>query len=323
MIVAATPPNIERAAELLRASEVIAFPTETVYGLGANALQAEAVAKIFEAKQRPAYNPLIVHVQDVEAAQKVLSSWPERAQMLAEKFWPGPLTIVLPKNPVVPDKVSAGLPTVGVRVPSHPVAQALLHAAQMPIAAPSANTFMHISPTQAAHVEKSLGARVPLILDGGAVSIGIESTVISLCEEQPVLLRPGAVSRAQLETALGMEVCEAKVLSDESARSSPGMLDRHYAPRVPTKRFHEAQLNDAQDLAAAARCCGALLWKSTLDAEYVVPMPADAALYAQKLFAALHELEDAGCDLILIETPPDDPQWQSVLDRVLRASTKL
>jgi L-threonylcarbamoyladenylate synthase len=323
MIVEATPQNIEHAAKLLRAGEIVAFPTETVYGLGAHALDQNAVAKIFEAKQRPAFNPLIVHVYSVHAARKVLSCWPEKAEALANVFWPGPLTLVLPKTALVPANVTAGLPSVGIRIPSHPVAQALLRVADIPIAAPSANTFMHISPTRAQHVAKSLGERVPLILDGGAVPIGIESTVVSLCEEEPVLLRPGAVSRREIEAVIG-PLREAKVLSDSSARSSPGMIERHYAPRARTVRFEVGDALTVHAVAKEHRSCGALLMtKSTFDVEHAVSMPPQVDLYASKLYAALHELEDAGCDLILIEMPPLTPEWHSVRDRLQRASELL
>jgi L-threonylcarbamoyladenylate synthase len=323
MIVEATPENIARAAQLIVNGEIVSFPTETVYGLGSNALDKSAVAKIFKAKQRPSYNPLIVHVTDAASARKVLSSWPATAQLLAEKFWPGPLTLVLPKSDNMPDNVTAGLPTVGVRVPNHPVTQALLQAANVPIAAPSANTFMHISPTRAEHVLKSLGELVPLILDGGAVPIGIESTVISLCEATPVLLRPGAVTREQLETVIG-PIDEAKVLSVGEARHSPGMLERHYAPRVPAFRFESDESTLAAKCAFVTNNCGALIFPgSTLIAEYMVPMPANAAAYAQKLYASLHELEDADCDEILVEMPPDTPGWRSVRDRLQRATQEL
>src|SRR5919199_1388466 len=189
---------IRRAADLLRAGELVAFPTETVYGLGANALDEGAVRKIFEAKGRPSYNPLIVHVSSAADVSRVAAAWPESAQRLAERFWPGPLTLVLPKRSEVPDAVTAGLGSVAVRVPAHPVALALLRAAGVPVAAPSANRSTEVSPTMAPHVEKSLGKRVALIVDGGPTTVGIESTVVDLSGERPVLLRPGAISGLEL-----------------------------------------------------------------------------------------------------------------------------
>ena len=195
--------EIQHAASLLRAGKLVAFPTETVYGLGANALDAEAVARIFAAKGRPHTSPIIVHVSSMEMARLVVSEWPKQAELLAAEFWPGPLTLVLKKQAAVPDLVTAGLDTVGVRMPAHPVAMALIAAAQIPVAAPSANRFTQLSPTTAEHVRQSLGARVDYILDGGACSVGIESTVLSLTGGLPVLLRPGGVSRRQIELMIG------------------------------------------------------------------------------------------------------------------------
>src|SRR5258708_32344222 len=189
----ATPLDSERAAHLLRAGRLVAFPTETVYGLGANALDPEAVARIYQAKGRPPTSPLIVHVDSVEMAKSLVTTWPEKADRLAKRFWPGPLTIILEKQPSIPATVTAGLPTVGLCMPAHPIALALIKAAGVPLAAPSANRFTQLSPTSADHVRQSLSADVDLILDGGPCQIGIESTVLSLAEPQPVLLRPGGI----------------------------------------------------------------------------------------------------------------------------------
>ena len=195
--------EIEHAAELLRGGELVAFPTETVYGLGANALDAKAVARIFEVKGRPSSSPIIVHVSSHGMIGHVASSWPDKARVLAERFWPGPLTLVVPKISAVPDIVTAGLPTVGVRMPANPVALALIEAAQVPVVAPSANRFTQVSPTTAEHVRQGLGDRVDYILDGGPCQVGIESTVLSLSMEAPVLLRPGGSSRQQIEELIG------------------------------------------------------------------------------------------------------------------------
>lgn len=327
-IVEATSTNIAHAAQILRDGGLVAFPTETVYGLGANALDAAAVAKIFAAKERPSYNPLIVHVLDIREARKVLSSWPERAQVLAANFWPGPLTLVLPKAMTIPDLVTAGLPTVAVRAPAHSIAQALLQAADIPIAAPSANLFTQISPTQAGHVWKSLGERADLILDGGASPLGIESTVLSLAEEMPILLRPGSISSAQIKALIGPIKVLSQTQTDDSPRPSPGMMERHYAPRAETRRFDIHQIDGAEKLAAQFVARGksvGVLYQSTLiaSAQHPIKMPKQPNEYAQKLYAALHALEDAGCGLILIQSVSDEAAWNGVRDRLQRASQPL
>src|SRR5580704_6649008 len=225
------PGEIKHAAKLLRAGRLVAFPTETVYGLGANALDPEAVARIFEAKGRPHTSPIIVHVSNREMASMVVAEWPARAQRLAQEFWPGPITLVLKKQADVPHLVTAGLNTVGVRMPAHPVALALIAEAQVPVAAPSANRFTELSPTTADHVRQSLGDRVDYILDGGACTVGIESTVLSLVAEGPVLLRPGGISRQQIEAIIGPVTLQAE--APQHAHPSPGMHPRHYSPRTP------------------------------------------------------------------------------------------
>jgi len=223
--------EIDRAARLLRAGRLVAFPTETVYGLGANARDAEAVARIYAVKRRPPTSPIIVHVASIEMAQPLVAAWPENADRLARKFWPGPLTMVLPSVADIPLIVTAGLHTVGLRMPAHPVALALIRAAGVPLAAPSANRFTELSPTTAEHVRRSLGNDVDFILDGGPCEVGIESTVLSLAEPRPVLLRPGGVSRRELEAVIG----PIGTASDPGAGShpSPGMRARHYSPRTP------------------------------------------------------------------------------------------
>jgi L-threonylcarbamoyladenylate synthase len=227
------PPETEilYAAQLLRAGKLVAFPTETVYGLGANALDAEAVARIFEAKERPRTSPLIVHVASPEMVHVVVEEWPDAARRLVERFWPGPLTLVLRKQPTVPAIVTAGLGSVGIRMPAHPVARMLLKAAQIPVAAPSANRFTQLSPTTAEHVRAGMGDRVDYILDGGPCTVGIESTVLSLIGDEPVLLRPGGVAREDLEAVLGRP---GRIMNDAGAgpHLSPGMHPRHYSPRT-------------------------------------------------------------------------------------------
>lgn len=304
----------------------MAFPTETVYGLGANALDERAVARIFEAKGRPSFNPLIVHVPDAGAAREQVTSWPPAARALADAFWPGPLTLVLPRAEGVPGIVSGGLATVALRVPAHPTALALLRAADVPIAAPSANRYTGISPTSAAHVERALGDAVELILDAGPTSVGIESTVVDLTGSIPLLLRPGTLPQQSLrEVAGALELPRARVADEGAARPSPGMGARHYAPRGSVYLFspHErdAALAAAEEAAAAGERVGALLLEPLATRlEEVVHMPADPDAYAHRLYAALHQLDDAGCTLLLVERVPDGERWTGVRDRLQRAS---
>ena len=322
--------TIADAASRLRVGELVAFPTETVYGLGANALDAAAVARIFAAKGRPSYNPVIVHVPHTEAARRVVTQWPEHAAQLAAAFWPGPLTMVLPKSPDIPDTVSAGLPLIGVRVPAHPVALALLRAARVPIAAPSANKSNQLSPTSAEHVLRGLADVDGVLLDGGACTVGIESTVVDLSGEHPVLLRPGGVSMAALESVLGLRLQRAAPVSAADApRRSPGSLDRHYAPSAPLR------LCAAGDAIALATTIDALrgdgrrigvLAYSDFDLPFrddvlVRLLPARAETYASALFASLHQMDTAGVKAIVVETVPDLPIWDAVRDRLQRAAS--
>lgn len=330
------PVVVEHAAALLRRGGLVAFPTETVYGLGANALDPDAVAAIYAAKGRPAWNPVIAHVPDVAAARALTRHWPAAADRLAAAFWPGPLTLVLPKAPNVPDVATAGLDAVAVRIPAHPVALALLRAAGVPIAAPSANRFTQVSPTTAQHVQTSLGDRVGLILDGGPSSVGIESTVVDLTGPDAVILRPGMIAAADLALALGdsgvaVRTATATVSHDAphagaEAQRSPGMADRHYAPRADVWLFDPAQQPEiAAALAERRETTGAvtaLLRTTTLAVPdgVIVRMPDDPAAYARELYAALHAADAAGASLILIERPPADDQWAGLRDRLARAS---
>jgi L-threonylcarbamoyladenylate synthase len=323
---------IAHAASLLRTGELVAFPTETVYGLGAHALDERAVQKIFEAKGRPSYNPLIVHVGDVDDARRVAADWPPAAQRLAERFWPGPLTLVLPKRSQVPDAVTAGLPSVALRVPAHPVALALLRAAGVPVAAPSANRSTELSPTTAQHVAKSLGERVALILDAGPTTMGIESTVLDLSGGAPVLLRPGLISADEIAGLTGATPRTATELRGEEPRPSPGMLDRHYAPRATLVLYDAADAGERAEATRRAReeverggVVGAMISEGTgavdgVDPRLAVTMPRTPDGYAQRLYAALHELDDAGCTLILVARVPGGGAWAGVADRLARAS---
>jgi len=284
------------------------------------------VAGIFAAKGRPSFNPLIAHVSDVSAAREHVTAWPEEAERLASAFWPGPLTLVLPRGGSIPGIVSGGLPSVALRVPAHPVALALLRAANVPIAAPSANRYTEISPTSAAHVEHALGDRVGMILDGGPTSVGIESTVVDLTGPVPVILRPGTISPAALRGVVGtLELPSEQTVAEGTARPSPGMSVRHYAPRARVKLFGGDDLGSAiasaERAAAAGERVGALLltpFPAAVDRP--VRMPAEPEGYAHDLYAALHRLDDAGCALILIERVPEDERWNGVRDRLERAS---
>lgn len=316
---------IARAAAILRSGGIVAFPTETVYGLGANALNAAAVAKIFEAKRRPPQNPVIVHVNDEAAARELVTAWPDNAARLAARFWPGPLSLVLPRRAIVPDIVTAGGPTVAVRVPSHAVARALIAASGVPLAAPSANQSSRISATTADHVRRTLDGRIDMILDGGPTSGGLESTVLDLSSDPPRLLRPGLVSLAQIEQALGESIAvgsanEAK----EQALPSPGMLSRHYAPSVPLECIAENSRGQIEALARSGMSIGWLPLgepPSDLPANVIVrPMPRDPVEYSALLFATLYALEDANVERIIAELPPDTPEWLAVRDRLRRAS---
>lgn len=324
-----------RAATVIRRGGLVAFPTETVYGLGANALDTAAVARIYEAKGRPEYNPLIVHVFDAAAAAELTTGWSELADRLASAFWPGPLTLVLPRAAHVPDRVSAGLPTVALRVPSHPVALALIRASGVPIVAPSANPSMAVSPTTARHVERGLGHRVELILDGGATHVGIESTVVDLTGVRPVLLRPGIVSTDQLAPITG-PLDAPSPTAEGTPRSSPGMQERHYAPRATLQLFDSG---DAARAAAGARAAegagrvvGALLLGPAggdadptvaAAARHVERLPLDPGAYARELYSVLHRMDDLGCDLLLVQAPPATPPWAGIRDRLRRAAHPL
>jgi L-threonylcarbamoyladenylate synthase len=318
-----TPENIALAAARLRNGELVAFPTETVYGLGAGALDAEAVAKIYACKGRPSYNPLIVHVASVENAQKLSSNWPDAARKLAQHFWPGPLTLVVAKAPDVPDIISAGLPTVALRVPAHPVALELLRAAQIPVAAPSANRSGALSPTRAHHVLESLGEDV-WVIDGGACEVGIESTVVDVSGTYPSILRPGTFSARAIELLIG-PLAQASASEAEAPRPSPGMLLKHYAPRARVHlfstlidaAFHAVSLASGQKIGVLAFEPTGL--KKQFEAHEIV-LPSDARGYAARLYDALHELDGQGVALILVEDVPPGRNWDGVRDRLHRAA---
>jgi L-threonylcarbamoyladenylate synthase len=313
------PETIARAAAVLRRGGLVAFPTETVYGLGADATNTEAVARIFAAKGRPAGNPLISHVSDAGQARALAARWPDTADALAAAFWPGPLTLVLERGDRIPDLVTAGLDTFGVRVPAHPVAQALLAAVGVPVAAPSANAYTHVSPTRAEHVLASLDGRFDILLDAGPTPVGIESTVLDLTTPVPCVLRPGSITVEDLRRVLGHVVrADAGV---ESAPRSPGRGARHYAPRTPAAVVADAAA--ALDVMREDGSVGALLLAGPelRDGPRLILMPAEPVAYATALYAALHEMDGRRCTRILVQQPPADPAWEAVRDRLARATS--
>jgi L-threonylcarbamoyladenylate synthase len=339
------------AVARLRAGRLVAFPTETVYGLGANALDAEAVAGIFAAKGRPSTNPLIVHVPDADAARRLAGEWPPVADTLAARFWPGPLTVVVEKAADVPRIVTAGGPTVGLRVPDHPVALELLRASGVPVAAPSANRSEEVSPTTAQHVADSLGPWVDdlLILDGGPTRVGIESTVLDVTGDTPRILRPGMVSAMVVAEVTGSDTGQSEKTPDEAPARAPGQMMRHYAPRVPVnlitaknERLRFVDLGKAacemfdsltrDDIRSSVAPFGYL----SIDSHFIadkpfkvkvaggrgiwIPMPTTPEDYAAFLYAALRELDNAGVSHINVEEPPHSPGWEAIHDRLRRAA---
>jgi L-threonylcarbamoyladenylate synthase len=331
------PANIARAADCLRRGGLVAFPTETVYGLGAHALDRRAIARLFQAKGRPATDPLIVHVASLDDAALLVTGVPDVARALAERFWPGPLTLVFHRAPVVPLEVTAGLETVAVRVPAHPVARALLAAARVPIAAPSANLFSRPSPTCAAHVLEDLDGRIDMLLDGGPTFVGVESTVLDLTQDPPVVLRPGAVTLEALRAIVPDVASRAPAPAASGAMPSPGLLARHYAPRTPLTLYEgdaattgAALLAAVREALAAGRRVGVLATREQADALRGLPVviaelgsERDAGQVASRLYAALRELDAAQLDVILA---PDLPQkeglWRAVRDRLRRAAAQ-
>lgn len=316
------------AVRILKSGGLVAFPTETVYGLGADATSSQAVSRIFAAKGRPATNPLIVHVADIERAKRCSVDWPTTADRLATAFWPGPLALILPKNPIIVDQATAGRKTVALRAPDHPIAQQLLREFDGPIAAPSANRSTRISPTTAEHVRRELGDRVDLILDGGPCRVGIESTVLDLTATRPIILRPGGISRQKIETIIGPVELFRKSVDESQSATSPGQQQIHYSPHTPAFRYKKsAELIDG--LRVSGRCA-ILSMRSPGASEMEIPplpiapliiqMPLDADGYAHRFYAALRQADDASVAAIWVEMPPDQPEWLAVRDRIARAT---
>lgn len=305
--------EVRRAAQVLRAGGLVAFPTETVYGLGADASSAEAVARLYAAKGRPADHPVIVHFATADGAFEFAREIPDAARRLAERFWPGPLTMVLKRSPKAKDFVTGGQDSVGLRVPSHPVAQALLREFDGAVAAPSANRFGGVSATTAAHVVDEMN--VEFVLDGGPSDVGIESTIIDLSGAGPVLLRPGKISKEEMEQVLKVEI-QAK--QTDSPRHSGG-LERHYAPKTPALLVPSHAL-DAEIAKRGATVAVLAFSRPDERVEYWIRMPREPQAYAYRLYAALRELDTAHCGAILIESPPETTEWDAIRDRLSRVT---
>jgi L-threonylcarbamoyladenylate synthase len=315
---------VRRAAELLRAGEVVALPTETVYGLAANALDPGAVSRIFAIKGRPAHNPIIVHVASLDLARNCVAHWPALADKLARAFWPGPLTLVLPRANSIPDVVTAGGSTVGVRWPSHPFIQAVIRECGFPLAAPSANLSNRVSPTSASHVGKQLGEKIRLIVDGGQSQVGIESTVLDISSSPPRLLRPGMVHEEALLALTGtLNVGEGT----GAVLRSPGLLHKHYSPKA---KLLVCSWQDDEELGQLSASTGVIPSKLHVVAHTRIPgaanfgrvsvIPHDAVAFARALYAELHACDEAGAELIVVESLPDAPEWRAISDRLKRAA---
>jgi L-threonylcarbamoyladenylate synthase len=332
------PDLIRQASDIILRRGLVAFPTETVYGLGANALDEESVAKIFEAKGRPSNDPLIVHLASVEDIPRLAFEIPPIVQKLANAFWPGPLTLILPKQAHVPDSVTSGLNTVAVRVPSHPIALALIQASGVPIAAPSANRFGHTSPTTAAHVMDDLNGRIDLILDGGSAMVGVESTVLDVTRTPPMILRPGGVSREAIEEVIGkVDLRNNKPNIDDEAQVSPGLLGKHYTPRAELILFSgektwalEQISRMAAQFSMEGRSVGLLLAEDDLSSfesitwlKYPLGSSNDLEAIARNLYAGMRTLDDKNAQVILTRDFGSQGLGLAIHDRLLRAAGRV
>ncbi len=316
---------VKRAVELLRAGEVVALPTETVYGLAANALDAQAVAKIFQIKGRPANNPIIVHLAGNEMAKLCVENFPPLAEKLSKSFWPGPLTLVLPRAKKIPGNVTAGGETVGIRWPSHPFIQAVIRECGFPLAAPSANLSSQISPTNAEHVRAQLGGKIPLIVDGGQSQVGIESTVLDLTVSPPQILRPGMIHAESLAAVVGNIEHRTSNIQHPNLKS-PGLLEKHYSPKA---KLLVLNWRDEADL--KFQISNFKFQKCFIIAHTQIPsgenfadvsvMPHDAEAFARALYAELHRCDASGAKTIIVEEPPETPEWSGIADRLRRAAS--
>ena len=306
---------LRRAAELLRQGEVVALPTETVYGLAANAFNPEAVTRIYELKGRPAFNPIIVHVSGIAMARECVREWPALAQKLADAFWPGPLTLVLPRSDSIPDVVTGGGATVGVRWPQHPLMNEVIRFCGFPLAAPSANRSTELSPTSAEHVRKSFGNALPLIVDGGPAQVGIESTVLDLSEHPPRILRPGMIHAESILAVTG-ELAAAEAAG--GALKSPGLLLKHYAPKA---KLVIREWQEESEMASQPADVHIIAHSKIPRTVNVSVIPHDPEAYARALYAALHQCDEAGARLIIVEDVPSTPEWHAIRDRLRRAAS--
>jgi len=317
---------VRRTVELLAAGEVVALPTETVYGLAANAFNAEAVAKIYSIKGRPSHNPIIVHVANLPMAKRCVAEWPMSAEKLANSFWPGPLTMVLPRAKNIPDIVTAGGETVGVRWPAHPFIQFVIRECGFPLAAPSANLSNAISPTSATHVRKQLDGKLRLIVDGGASHVGIESTVIDLSTKQPRVLRPGMIHAESLAAATGERVLSENAGDESSTLRSPGMLRKHYSPKAKLLMLEWKSDGELKSHISHHTLRTHIIAHTNVPSAEgfagVSVMPRDAAAFARAIYAELHRCDEAGADVIVVEALPNQPEWRGIADRLTRAAAE-
>ena len=314
--------NIQQASSYLKQGQLVAIPTETVYGLAGNALDVKAVSSIFETKNRPSFDPLILHVASLEQVNPFVSSFPEKLKRLAEAYWPGPLTVLLPRNANVPDLVTSGLDRVAVRVPNHLLTLELLAQLDFPLAAPSANPFGYISPTQAAHLDAQLGAQIPYILDGGVCAVGLESTIVGLEGEQVVIYRLGGLELSKIESLVGPVTVQAHSTSNPSA---PGQLASHYAPRKP---FLVGKLNElVPKWIQEGKAFGVLSFSTHFPAlpserQFVLSPSQDLQEAAQRLFMGMRLLDESEADLILAEFVPEIGLGRAINDRLKRAAAQ-
>jgi L-threonylcarbamoyladenylate synthase len=316
---------VHRTVELLRVGQVVALPTETVYGLAANALDEKAVAKIFEIKGRPHLNPVIVHVASLEMAKRCVTVFPPLAEQMARSFWPGPLTLVLPRAQAIPKMVTAGGETVGIRWPSHPLIQAVIRQCDFPLAAPSANLSNQISPTNAQHVYKQLNGKIPAIVDGGQSGVGIESAVLDLTVSPPQILRPGMIHAESLMAA-GLAIAVGSA-GEKGALKSPGQLEKHYAPKA---KLLVLSWRDEAELKLKIQNSKSIISNCHIIAHTVIPsaehfarvcvIPHDAEAFARAIYAELHHCDEAGAQTIIVEAPPNAPEWSGIADRLRRAA---
>ncbi|MGE5608370.1 MAG: L-threonylcarbamoyladenylate synthase [Bacillota bacterium] len=332
--------DVLRAVEILRRGGLVAFPTETVYGLGCDATNAAAVQRVFEVKGRPSTNPLIVHVADVSVARRYAAEWPEKAEKLAKRFWPGPLTLVVRKQPVIVASVTAGLGTVGLRSPDHPLTLELLREFDGPVAGPSANRSTHVSPTSARHVKDEFGSSVDLILDGGSCRVGIESTVLDVTGEVPTIYRPGGISREQIEAEIGPVKMFQGTASKKAAAVSPGQQSVHYAPVATAYRYDLAQIPQvvqwclgnlgkswailSLELLALDPAAAELLPIVSVGGRgpvhKLIQMPENAKEYARRIYATFRALDEEGVEVIWVQMPAEQAEWVAVRDRLRRAT---